>query len=764
MCDENGDKLIVFTDSENGNTIYNLDGTEHADQGVALDVCGGEPLEFIYVPFDQGVHEDQGIVGDGSAGSPIEVPVKPCTKYYEESESFGYDMVLPDGSTLAAGDPLPAGYCAIVDENPFDNSFIDGQIIAKGSDVTINYVLFDETVHTDGGIVGNGSVGSPFEVPISCKTQIVQEGEPVNGDVTIDGSVVASGDPAPDGWIVIEEVNPFDGTVLESQPVKQTCSATYLPGETLPYDADYVDGDGNTVTLTQGDPVPDGVVFNNEETVGGDPISVKAHQNANVCDTFNEPSIVCDDVTNILASDGTSCGPINPCDLLPGHFIASCDSPGETLAPVGDPNAPVESDFEATFLDSGQIGDLVGDPDGNVATGIPAGTFPYDIAVPAATAGCVLSLHLSYGNEVIMFDGISITQSGSDVGTAMLVGTQDVNIGSSGPEAGQSAYLMDAITGGSGSIVTIDFVNHPEQPAQIDGVFTYHWTQICDTSDNVLNTSDFDFGAVQFTDADTPQGSATNGLSGSDSGEWDLGPCPAIVFAAGRHVASNPNNPSASDSTPSAPDSTDWWQENAGSGITELYDESSYNHFYWCQMGWSAAFVDGNVGPWDWTYTGNELGQFAGANNFPGGPNTVAGAMAIPLVSCQTDSGSGATLDTVNSCNVQVCNDNCKSEAVTKCTVNGGTDLIVPAGEKVEVTPTINGALITSQTFYYDNTLGVTEVSIGSGIAFDQIDLSNVLAPSECADAVVGFQVTNSIGVGSATIRPFNVICEVIHV
>ena len=890
-----GVNYLVFLGDAGIDSVYDLDNgaAPVTDQAIVDAItpgaCSDIEIFHEYVQFDSAVHPDGGLNGDPfDPANPLEIPVHSCTSLYQEGDVLTYDVTLPDGTTLAAGDPVPANICIVAEEAPFDGALIDSLAIDKTQPTApvFEYVSFDATTHLINGLLGTGVTGDAFQIPVSCKTEGREEGETLLGDVTLpDGTALAAGDPVPAGWLVLEEVDQLTGTIIESTPVKQTCTVTYVEGDVLAYDIVLSDG----TTLTAGDPVPAGFWITNEETIGGDYIEgnsffadsgtdtdtrlVKLTEGeiavfditladgtviatgdplpAGVCATYYEdattgtyvpgnedvfetsdenhtpevllpgdtytedivaadgtiilaagdpvpadlcifleldtagnivevdahakspavdfkswitdPAIECVDATSVLATDGTNCGPIDLQSVLPTHSFAICDHAGETITPTGTPTGPIANTFDAQFLDSGQFGDQVFEPNGG-ALGINPGSFPLSMPVPAATPGTVLGLHLSYGvswnddfQSVGQFTGLTAVPNGSDIAAFSAVGHQDlfeIPHGGFGvfPTAQHDVFIMDAVTGGSATTIDIDFTQWPSNDVFTGGgVFTWQWIEISDTSDGQLNVSDFNLGAVQFSEAGEVQAGVTTPTS--DSPEWDLGPCPAVVWGAGRHVASSPNAccPPGELDHP-----TDWWTASLeGAGVEELYDKVSYNAFFACQMGWSAAFVDGGIGPWSWNYQAN--------NGVPDTNSDPAGAIALPLATCESDGPSEGGMATSSPCADELINPNCSSSGYASCTIQAAIKLTAEPGETVSAVPMLNGAAVPIGTVEFTN-YGATTECIIKNINVEVTDTTTLIAPGANYTFDGSFNVTNSAGTGSAEIIAAQTKCELIHV
>lgn len=165
-CAPNGDLVVVIIDPDLGATTYkNEDGTAYTGDPTALTNCStGEVVvpEWVYVEYDGAVHlEGNPPAGDGTTSDPFQIPVKPCTKTYVAGDVLTYDVTLPDGSTLPAGDPVPDGVIIINEENPFNGSYVEGNAYQADADVCATLAALDPAACTDG----------PFDlVTADCKT------------------------------------------------------------------------------------------------------------------------------------------------------------------------------------------------------------------------------------------------------------------------------------------------------------------------------------------------------------------------------------------------------------------------------------------------------------------------------------------------------------------------------------------------------------------------------------------------------------------
>lgn len=608
-----------------------------------------------------------------------------------------YYEVAADGSTtLVTPDPADLGVC-------------------PGPPPELEYVEYDPTIHDAGVIEGSGVTGDPFQIPLPC----------------CDDDHVNVGPAAPAG-------PPGDGTETYIEQPDPADASTWI----VHY---WVDTDG--------------------DEIGDAWVAVPSCcEDIDLCEIFDEAPVACADAIEVITSDGTVCGPTPITDITPSHNFAACDSAGFAMSPSQP--APVAHTFAAANLGSGMVGEMVYlNP--NVTNlfpaGIPQTTFPLTINVPATSSNCAVFLQVSYGHEsqpqssTDSFEGISITQASPGLGPATLVGESDINPGYPGGQqtfwAGQTVYGFDG--NGGGGTVTIDFTQHPAMLADsTDGVVAWHWVEVCEQSGDVLRISDFCLDQIQKTDTPGPIGLPEG--NGGDSTDWDLGDCPSIVFAVARHVASNPNDisqtPTPNDGTVEIADAVDWWQPPGF--VDELYDETSFNHWGACQMGWAAGFVDGGQGPWNWYYQGNNGAQYIGSPE--------AGALSVPLCTCTT--GIGAVEDSVSSCEIEICNDNCSQDAVVRCHVQASVTVEAAAGDKVCVWPTVDGAPIQNQQICVDNTNGQNTAIQTFPISTILTDFSALLMPGECRTHVFAWRGETEIGGGTITVSDYHTECEIIHV
>lgn len=209
------------------------------------------------------------------------------------------DLTLPDGSTLAAGNPVPAN--------------------------TVIHYNVDEA----GTVVNQAS----FEIPVPTvdtdtffMSTLLVAGETATIDLTLpDGSTLAAGDPVPADTVLHYVVDSGGNLISENSFMvgatstgASTVTVAYQAGDTLAYDVTLVDG----TTLTAGNPVPEGALIVSEENPDGTPVRTDSivsccHVTANLCDGNGDPILmvvdtVTGDVTYYDATGSVVATPVAP--------------------------------------------------------------------------------------------------------------------------------------------------------------------------------------------------------------------------------------------------------------------------------------------------------------------------------------------------------------------------------------------------------------------------------------------------------------------
>lgn len=205
--------------------------------GSTLSASTVIPANLVYVNEENadGTLNAQHVV---ELPAPDGVGAQVTTETYAEGDTIGYDVTLPDGTTLTAGTPVPAD------------------------------VLFINQENLDGTLVSQQAIDLTHPTVTLTTTAVYLEGDTLGYDVTLpDGSTLTAGTAVPADTVIVNEEND-DGTLAGSNVFELptvNITVVYNPGDTLAYDVTLADGS----TLTAGDPVPDGQVFINEETPTG---------------------------------------------------------------------------------------------------------------------------------------------------------------------------------------------------------------------------------------------------------------------------------------------------------------------------------------------------------------------------------------------------------------------------------------------------------------------------------------------------------------
>lgn len=223
---------------------------ENIADGTATDPANATPVEKL---------------GDGTLGV-----VSTVTVTYSEGDVLTYDVTLPDGETLPAGDPVPPGVVFINEENP-DGTLVSeavtccdpAPVLVEAGDTTVN-----GTDVPDGFtaiVLGDGS-----EKLIPCVAVELVEA----GDTTANGTDV------PDNFVAVVLT---DGS---EKLIPCTITNVYGPGDVLDYDVTLPDGS----TLPAGTVVPPETTFTNVENPDG---------------TLVKESVTCCPKTAVVLNDAT---------------------------------------------------------------------------------------------------------------------------------------------------------------------------------------------------------------------------------------------------------------------------------------------------------------------------------------------------------------------------------------------------------------------------------------------------------------------------
>lgn len=517
-----------------------------------------------------------------------------------------------------------------------------------------------------------------------------------------------------------------DGTAYAGDPALLIAC---VPDVGDPIVSPLVDNGDGTYTYTD----EDGVVTIIE---AGDP-----------CSGFDEAPIACDAVTAILASDGTDCGPIDPCDLIPAHTFASCMTPGQTISAAPVVGAPPTA-IQSTELDRGQVGTVVyGDEP--PFTHIPVGTFPLTITVPPANPDCVLALHVVHGGYEDPDNGLwGSSWEGASLDTS---NTSDISAPKSICESygnwpndaiGQNVWIMDPLTGNGGSTIDLDFTKSGDNGSSKGAVLQWYWSEICEPTGIPLNCADFDVASLV-------EETVTNGGTSADI---DLGDCPATYFAAGRHVLGTNTG-----GAPGINEDVDWFVATSdGSGLTETYDTNSFNTpGAVCQIGSAHGVVDAGTGSWTYDHMTNSTGQ--------GSTPIFSNFCGLPLLCNDLEPAAGG--GTSDSCEVTVTNSNCNKDGVVRCSVQASITICGDGDFDHTVTPLFNGVPVPYQTVGLSSasTSATGETCSTYAVAFSVTDFANVLAPGASVTNEFAFDAS-ATGDGSFELSDWTAECEVIHI
>ena len=239
--------------------------------------------EFEYVPYDPAVHDAGNIEGDGTAGNPWQIPLVPPaegTAFVDklgQSISGGALLLATDfaAGSVAAGDLLlaqdAAGNCKLIPSKecnfeyvPYDEALhasgtIEGDgtagspwqipIFTPGApaELNIEYVPFDEAVHTAGTIEGDGTEANPFQMPL------------LPAPLKKDNSVY-DGPYQPLNVAGLQDLDRVADTVVGDKLIGQTASEDCVLFDPKPCNFEYVDFD----------PAIHGDIYSGDSAIVGD--------------------------------------------------------------------------------------------------------------------------------------------------------------------------------------------------------------------------------------------------------------------------------------------------------------------------------------------------------------------------------------------------------------------------------------------------------------------------------------------------------------
>lgn len=469
------------------------------------------------------------------------------------------------------------------------------------------------------------------------------------------------------------------------------------------------------------------------------------------CGAFDETGIPCAPGVQTVVSDGTDCGPTDVSGLLPTEAAGGCTATGETIT-VGTAAGACDNpptNLSMTEIERGQWGNVVFYTGQAHEQQIATNLFPQTFNVPAVTnpGSCMMTLQVSHGaGGSSSISGASVTISDNVNYTAP--NTAFLGLQGSGGIA-TSLFMFDPVAGGTGSTVTLDFTDNTENP---HGVVSYFWLEVCDTSATPcpITKDSFDFSGLVEDTSTIPLGTSGGASTSVTNGPINMGDCPALWFATGRHVRHNNN-----DKTNNA--DTDWIQITDTGTTTllgsETLDVVSVDDRWSCQMGSGAGVIPANSGDFDWTYNSN-----FGVGSVDGVPDTGM-FYALPL-DCDSFTAQAETETTTGTCTISLANPNCLTDGVVKCRLTGSVTLCPSAGATISATPIVNGVALTEQTVAYESD-AIEATCATFPVSFPITDLGTVLAPAASATHDFAWEVT---GIGDATFSDWQTECEVIPV
>lgn len=674
---------------------------------------------FEYVAYDPAVHDLGGVEGDGTPANPWQVPLftldtdlKICAVRIvnnpvngENVYSFEYDVCDITGTVVdtltAANVPVPTfvnkqgipqtGQIDIMQlaDFPAPSGSSETATALMGLDangecatytprsINFEYVPFDEAVHTQGVIQGDGTSGSPWQVPFTtpkeCNFVYVPFDEATHGQGLIEGDGTAA--------------NPWQIPTPPEVVIPDAASFAYAPFDPATHTDGNLAGAGTTADPFQ------------------IPLEPAKECNFTYVDFDEAIHGETDSGNSAIVGDGTAANPWQiprPCcdDAVvepPCELETVCQLPAETVAAPGAGGAPVNFGLNITASERGNEGYAVLIPGsgGNASAGGQQSVIPnfasaagLDIPVPAATAGCVLSLQLAWGAEgnanrgVNQLGDLVYSVNGADVANDLQIHYN--NTSDSGMHG--SVILLDAVTGAAGSFVNVSVPNAllVQNQTELKGVVNWQWHEICADDGQPINTSDYLAGS----DVAHGFGGTPSAENPHNSGDFVADEnCDGIAYTFGRHV----QNPQAG-TTEEILDS-DWnqWQ----GGASELTDTVSWDTTgNPCEAGMSAASIDAGS-----TWSVDILGNRTEAD--PAWIDQAwlhAGTFACERASAGGEPGESAvkTVDWIAPCDGRI-----------SCVVSGQMQAVVEQGESVLITPYFNGVAYNGQAVVATATGGV---------------------------------------------------------
>lgn len=231
---DNGDNTYTHTAVDGVVTIIDVcceyqfsadyapaDGDTPSGSGTAADPFLLPVAQFTYVEYDAAVHGDltdgtpDVIVGDGTTAAPYQIPI--CCDTLEILDIVISGTVTnPDGSTTIT-------YTVTEEDDGDANTAVHtfDVVIPAAAELNFEYVTYDEAVHDNGVIEGDGSAASPWQIPVCCDAWVYAEYDPA---VHVDGAVPAGSGTLADPFqipvpiecpIVDYLVDPATGQVIQ---------------------------------------------------------------------------------------------------------------------------------------------------------------------------------------------------------------------------------------------------------------------------------------------------------------------------------------------------------------------------------------------------------------------------------------------------------------------------------------------------------------------------------------------------------------------
>ena len=284
---------------------------------------------------------------DPTTGAPVVAGTQ--TVVYEPGHTLTYDVALPDGTTLDAGDPVPDGVYLFNEEN-----VADGSLVTSTAANICGCPLTPDPANPGDFIPAPTDPATGAPVVATTTTVVYEAGDGIGYPVVLpDGTTLPTGNPVPDGVVLVNEESVLDGALVTTSSfeicgcpvtpdpanpgdfipaptdpatgnpiVATTTTVVYVEGDTLGYDTTLPDG----TTLTAGDPVPDDVVIVAEESVLDGALVADA--------TFELPK--CCKVSNVLCDPATDSAVVVVIDTGVTPAVATYFEPNG-VAWAGDP-------------------------------------------------------------------------------------------------------------------------------------------------------------------------------------------------------------------------------------------------------------------------------------------------------------------------------------------------------------------------------------------------------------------------------------------